>query len=228
MKVVFDHLNELNNPNLTYPMKKRYHTYQIDREVSPISQLSSRAYRGRTRGLRPAMVAPVQQDEVDYSMKLEDELTNRELKGFAFGCIESLTQLASSATNQNIQTALVKLAQEKLTSFVALINERNEAKTEFKQFVKWSHKFAASAQSSFTSEMSIANDPKLPSQQTLQCVEQSMGAQFRMDALAERITYLTSAIPAFVNTAGEELGFPRPITQKIAQCVKKALSKIAQ
>lgn len=230
-------------------MKKRYHTNHSRYQFSLNGASSNRSLRGSLKGGSRSVSEKLAHDllgvdklaksneggmlsfgdlakEEGFEVKLADEIAENELKGFAFGCIETLAGLAGSAKKDLIE-ALTALAKEKLTAFVSLVEESKEAKMEFKQYASWSRKFISSVQPLLEGATGPAQEVSQLTTQVMQCAECSMCHKYRSETLAKRVVYLEGAVAAYVAGAGMEMGFPEKLMGSVADQVKYALAGIA-
>ncbi|MGJ8655240.1 MAG: hypothetical protein ACSHX6_02230 [Akkermansiaceae bacterium] len=230
-------------------MKKRYHTLPARQQFSLNGSASNRSLRGSLKGLgggvseklaksvpQDGNLAKSNQESIDplaewdkeeeYEMKLADEISENELKGFTFGCIESLANLAGTE-KQSLELVLADVVAEKLTTFSKLAQESQAAKVEFKEYANWSKQFITSVQPLLKDAAGPAQEVKQLTTQVMQCAERSMCQKYRSESLAKRVEFLEGAVAAYVANSGLELGFPGSVMGSVAGAVKRALAKVA-
>ena len=231
-------------------MRKRHHTNQSKYQFSLNGSSSNRALRGYAKGASRSIskklaseqtqiekLAKTNQESIDplsgwskeegYEMKLADEISQNELKGFAFSCIESLANLAQSG-KQSIDQVLASLVSEKLTSFVNLAQERQQTKREFKEYVAWCKQFISSVQPLLSTPSGPAQEMGQLTTQVMQCAERSMCQKYRSEALGKRVNFLVGAVADYVANTGVEMGFPKPVMVKVSKSVNRALTAVTK
>ena len=223
-------------------MRKRHHTnqskFQFSLNFSLNGSSSHRALRSHTKGAARSVskklakanqegqegISPLANwDKEDHvEMRLADEISENELKGFTFSCIESLASLAQSE-NQSIEQTLVGLANEKLESFVKLAHESREAKSQFKEYVAWSKQLISSVQPLLSNPSVPAQEVSQLNAQIMQCAERSMCQRYRSETLAKRVDFLVGAVADYVVNTGVEMGFPKLVMNQVGTLVSRAL-----
>lgn len=219
-------------------MRKRHHTNQSKFQFSLNGSSSHRALRAHTKGATRRVskklakanqevqegISPLAEwDKEDHvEMRLADEISENELKGFTFSCIESLANLAQSK-NQSIEQTLVGLANDKLKSFVKLAQESREAKIQFKEYLAWSKQFISSVQPLLSHPSGPAQEVSQLNTQMMQCAERSMCQKYRSETLAKRVDFLVGSVAEYVANAGVEMGFPKLVMSQVATLVSRAL-----
>lgn len=166
------------------------------------------------------------QKEEEFEMKLEHEITENELNGFTFRCIEALANFSKSG--QSMQVMLTELVREKLISFMNLAEESQQAKVEFREYVAWSKQFIATVQPLLSASAGPAQEVSQLTNQVMHCAERSMGQKYRVSALRSRVDFLVESVANYVASTGAEMGLPKPTMDKVAVAVRRALIEAAK
>ena len=226
-------------------MKKRYHTNHSRYQFSLNGTASNRSLRKSVKGVSRSAniklapdalqtkklakssqksINPMKEwdNEEEFALKLADEISQNELQEFAFSCIESLANLAN-AENQSKEEVLAKVISQKLISFTQLAEERQGAKSEFKEYVVWSKQFISNVQPLLAIHSAPAKEQSELSSQALQCAERSMAMKYRSEVLGKRVDFLVEAVADYVAQIGTQMGFPAAVMNKVAVSVSKAL-----
>ena len=164
---------------------------------------------------------------IEYTLKLADEISENELKIFYFGCIESIS-LLPSGSEEGVSEVLSSLAGEKLVTFVKLVEESREADVKFKECSAWTEQFVSSVQFLLQGKRGGDQEVEKLREQVQRCVERSMSQKLRSEALAKRVEFLEGAVAKYVVAAGVEMGFPETLMSNLAGRVKCVLSSLSR
>lgn len=228
-------------------MKKRYHSNQSIYQLNlygRYSDHSNRSLRFSQRSVSEKIsgelakssqkmsemtISPLSEwgKEEAYDLKLTDEISENELKGFAFGCITSLAHL-TQAGKQSIEQALTDTMERELTSFVSLVQESEEAQREFTEYYRWSKKLISTTQPLLGNSNAPADELTQLRAQVMQCAERSMGKKYRAESLRKRIDFLIESVSEYVASTGVELGMPKLVMKKVSKALRGVLTAVSK
>ncbi len=218
-------------------MKKRYHINPTKSLFSHLKSISNRAKNHKARqtsqGFSQNLVFGVKSEEKlaasshgsslfsqyeqEAEIKLEQEITIRELNGFAFSCLDSLASIKlenQTDIRQVIYDQLRSIVKQKLGNFKKLAQESKSAATEFKVCAAQSRKLLSSVKEGEQDGINA---------EAMKCAERMLCQKYRAATLNRRLEFLIQAIPDYVAEVGTVAGLPKPVLNKVSNSVRDVL-----
>ncbi len=159
-------------------------------------------------------------------VRLLDEVSENELKAFAFGCIESLAGLGGSG-EVHAGEVLDVVVREKLGCFLDLLRLRGEVEVEAEAHSIWSEMHLASVKSSVLHASEYGDEMGDLSNQVMNCVTGGMMNEVRKYYLQKRIDCFLESVPEYVVGVGIELGLPESVMRDMGVLLRGRMSEIA-
>jgi len=225
-------------------MKKRYHTSPKRQLFSLNGALSHRALNGSAKSMnrsvslklaselqtKPSNAHSAPQDIEDdtyfgYEMKLEDEISEQEVRGFSLSCMEGLATLTANGSS-GVKCILAEQVSDKLPSFVALCKEVSKAQEASEAYQLWVNEFAVNAQASLKNKFLPVEEQEQLQTKMVHVVMRSAELSLKHQTLDRRVSFLTAAVPAEIRKIGAELGMPEVVMEKVAHTLRRVLQSI--
>ena len=209
----FDHLHLL--PESDFPDLYAPHTPRIEP-------------RRPARSSRPSSPRPTQlsftepeeysaEPEIDQQLSLENEIPLSELNDFALSCIE---RLSISNKENPAEKVITTAISDKLPSYTNLKAEFTTNRQTHRSHHQWTKQVYDAAQPLLKLEGAPLAEQQKLSELTLQCVEQNMQLQYRVDQLRLRVDFLEDAVPKHLVQIGLEVGLPSALMRKMEKLVR--------
>lgn len=216
----FDHLHLL--PDSDFPDLHTPHASRIEPRRP--------ARSSRPSSPRPAQLSftePVNlpaESEIDQELSLENEIPLSELNDFALSCIE---QLSISRTDDPVEKVITAAISEKLPSYVTLKAEFTSNRQTHRSHHQWTKQVYDAAQPLLKLEGAPLTEQQKLSELTLQCVEQNLQLQYRVDELRLRVDLLEHEVPKHLVQIGLEIGLPSALMRKMEKLVRTLMKQHA-
>jgi len=150
------------------------------------------------------------------------EISFAELNDFCLSCIE---QLSSTKQDDSRDSVLKNLITEKLPCYIDLQVDLNESFQRYQAHHRWTQQMYHAVEPLLQQKTEAVNEQQHLNQLALQCVEQDMQLQYRIEQLRIRIASLEVAVSQHLLQMGSDIGLPEKIMVKLAKLIVQVMQR---
>ena len=217
-------------------MKSRFnhHSHDLHRRQFR-SQHEPRTFTRSSRPASHSQVSPIPyryhtercdagdwQSQAHAPLSLEDEISSSELNDFCFCCIE---QLSLSKPHDCAKQLIAGLISEKLPTYNNLKSDFLESQQAHQKHHHWTQQMYHAVEPLLQQKTEAVNEQQHLNQLALQCVEQDMQLQYRIEQLRMRIASLEVAVSQHLLQMGSDIGLPEKIMVKLAKLIVQVMQR---
>jgi hypothetical protein len=150
------------------------------------------------------------------------EISFAKLNDFCLSCIE---QLSSTKQDDSRDSVLKNLITEKLPCYIDLQVDLNESFQRYQAHHRWTQQMYHAVEPLLQQKTEAVNEQQHLNQLALQCVEQDMQLQYRIEQLRIRIASLEVAVSQHLLQMGSDIGLPEKIMVKLAKLIVQVMQR---
>jgi hypothetical protein len=150
------------------------------------------------------------------------EISFAKLNDFCLSCIE---QLSSTKQDDSRDSVLKNLITEKLPRYIDLQVDLNESFQRYQAHHRWTQQMYHAVEPLLQQKTEAVNEQQHLNQLALQCVEQDMQLQYRIEQLRIRIASLEVAVSQHLLQMGSDIGLPEKIMVKLAKLIVQVMQR---
>ncbi|MGB2402691.1 MAG: hypothetical protein ACPIA7_04705 [Akkermansiaceae bacterium] len=152
----------------------------------------------------------------------DNDTSAAELNDFCLSCIE---QLSLSKPDGSRDSLLKQLISEKLPSYTELMADLNKSYQRYQQHHDWTQQMYRAVEPLLQKKTNAVSEQHNLNQLTLQCVEQDMQLQYRVEQLKMRVAYIQQSVSQQLTQIGSDVGLPKKIMVKLAKLIVQAMQR---
>ena len=151
-----------------------------------------------------------------------DDLSVAELNDFCLSCIEELS-LAKS--NDSSDSVIKNLISKKLPSYTELKTDLNKNDQRYQQHHRWTQQMYHAVEPLLQQKTNATSEQRDLNQLTVQCVEQDLQLQYRVEQLKIRVASIEQSVSQHLIQVARDIGLPEKIMVKLAKLIVRTMQR---